>query len=336
MQSYKIIGGNGSPYSQKLRAIMRYRRIPHVWVLRSKELREQLTDVQPMLVPILEYPDGTRRTDSTPLALDLETRHPGDRSIIHDDPALAFLSFLIEDMADEWITKCMFHYRFASAEGRAYGPHWVIDDSRPDLIEEADFQKAAEVFLARQSGRMPMVGCTPENGPAIEATYARVLEIMESFVRRDFYLFGTRPALADFGLFGQLKTLATDPVSMAIMRTSAPHTEHWLRRMEDGSGVEGDWRGLADLSPAVVDLLRLVGEVYLPFLQANADAAEAGEERFSMDIRGNSYAQDVFRYQIKCLRWLQSDFAGLDAERQASIRLLLEETGCLAILEARP
>jgi hypothetical protein len=82
--------------------------------------------------------------------------------------------------------------------------------------------------------------------------------------------------------------------------------------------------------------LRLVGEVYLPFLQANADAAEAGEERFSMDIRGNSYTQDVFRYQIKCLRWLQSDFAGLDAERQASIRLLLEETGCLAILEARP
>jgi len=55
-----------------------------------------------------------------------------------------------------------------------------------------------------------------------------------------------------------------------------------------------------------------------------------------MDIRGNSYTQDVFRYQIKCLRWLQSDFAGLDAERQASIRLLLEETGCLAILEARP
>ena len=101
MQTYRIIGGNGSPYSQKLRAIMRYRRIPHIWVLRSKELRDQLTDVRPMLVPILEYPDGARRTDSTPLALDLETRHPGERSILPKDPALAFLSFLIEDMADE-------------------------------------------------------------------------------------------------------------------------------------------------------------------------------------------------------------------------------------------
>jgi len=117
MTQYRLIGGNASPYSQNLRGIMRYRRIPHIWVLRTQALREQLSDVQPMLVPILEYPDGTRRTDSTPLALDLEERHPEARRIQPDTPALAFLSHLIEDMADEWLTKCMFHYRFAYPEG---------------------------------------------------------------------------------------------------------------------------------------------------------------------------------------------------------------------------
>ena len=125
---YRLIGGNASPYSQKLRAIMRYRRIPHIWVLRTLAIREQLSDVRPMLVPILEYPDETRRTDSTPLVLDLEERHPDGRRIQPDDPALAFLSHLIEDMANERLTKCMFHYRFAYPEGQSYGPHWVIDD----------------------------------------------------------------------------------------------------------------------------------------------------------------------------------------------------------------
>ena len=334
MSTYRLIGGNASPYSQKLRAIMRYRRIPHIWVLRTLAIREQLSDVRPMLVPILEYPDGTRRTDSTPLALDLEERHPEGRRIQPDTPALAFLSHLIEDMADEWLTKCMFHYRFAYAEGQAYGPHWVIDDQRPDLASEVEFEAARAAFLARQSGRMPMVGCTPENAPVIEATYHRVLAILESSVRRDGYLFGSRPSLADFGIYGQLKTLATDPTPMAIMRDEAPHTEHWLRRLDDASGVEGEWRSLDALSPAVTELLQMAGDTYLPFLVANARAGDAGEQSFSLELNGQRYAQDVFRYQIKSLRWLQSHFAGLDAENQAAIRPLLSETRCLQALEA--
>ena len=98
---YRLIGSLGSPYSRKMRAIMRYRRLPHDWVLRTERNRDEFAHLKPALVPVLQYPDSDQmKIDSTPLAYDLEARHAG-RSIMPDDPCNAFLSHMIEDMADQ-------------------------------------------------------------------------------------------------------------------------------------------------------------------------------------------------------------------------------------------
>jgi glutathione S-transferase len=84
---YRLIGSTASPYAIKLRALLRYRRIPFDWVIMSKTLRKATEHLRPNLIPVLQYPDGTYRGETTTLAYDLESRHK-ERSVIPDDKAV--------------------------------------------------------------------------------------------------------------------------------------------------------------------------------------------------------------------------------------------------------
>lgn len=330
---YRLVGALGSPYSMKLRAIMRYRRIPHDWVLRTTRNRSETNDVKPNLVPMLRYPGESKyRVDSTPLAEALEVRHPGQRSIIPDDPGFAFLNFLLEDMADEWLTKAMFHYRWFYRADIDYASHWIADDSFPDA-RGSERDAMAKEFAQRQINRMPLVGCTPENAAVIEDSFHRILACLESRVAVYDFLFGSRPSLADFGIFGQLKPLSTDPTPMAIMRTEAPRTESWVRQMDDASGIDGQWLAVGSALPgATIGLLELTGEYYLPFLRANAAAMEHSDKCFSLNFPTGPYRQSAFGYQVKCLAKLRQRFDELSGEPAERTRAILQHTGCLEAL----
>ncbi len=147
------------------------------------------------------------------------------------------------------------------------------------------------------------------------------------------YLFGSRPSLADFAWFGQLSEMATDPTPMRIMRQLAPFTDHWVRRLDDASGVEGEWypreRALGGMAEA---LLKIAGELYLPFLAANEQAFAKGVERLEINVWGLPYALAPFKYQVKCLQQLREKFAALGPEQCAALRPVLERTGCWAHL----
>lgn len=323
-----MIGVESSPYTVKVRAVLRYRLLPYRWICRFPRMIGETAHVRPAIMPVVQFPDGRYRTDSTPILYDLETAHPGRRSILPDDPGLAFLSHLIEDMADEWLTKCIFHYRFGYEGDSWFAARWVMSDARADR-DVASQEEEARAFRAHQIARMPLVGCTPGNAPLIEASYRRVLNTLEPFVGNDRYLFGSRPALADFGLYAPLKTLATDPTPAALLREIAPYTEHWVRRLDDASGVDGEWANPQAPLPAVArGLLQLAGEIYLPFLDANARAAEAGAASVELRLAGFDYSQPVFRYQTKCLSWLRAEFQSLAPETRERIRPELEDGGC--------
>lgn len=332
---YRLIGSNPSPYSVKMRALMRYRRLPFYWEWRSPKNMEETRDVRPQVIPILQYPDGSFHNDSTFVALGLEARHPGQRSVLPEDPAQRFLCLLIEDMADEWGTKCMFHYRWFYATDQDFCSKWIAGESGMGMPYGAVLERARQ-FGERQIGRMALVGCTPENRPVIEETYLRVLRTLDEGLKHAPFIFGARPTLADFGWFGQLFQLFMDPTPSTQMRLTGPRVYMWVPRMDDTSGVD-ERAPLADpagpLPHSVRGLLKLAGEVYLPFLKANATALQQGLDEVSLPLLGMPYRQVAFRYQAKCYDWLRKEYAQLSGEAKQRADAALGESGCLPYLQ---
>ena len=330
---YRLIGSTASPYAIKLRALLRYRRIAFDWVIMTKALRKQTEQLRPNLIPVLQYPDGTFGGETTTLAYDLEGRHR-ERSVIPEDKAVAFVCDLLEDLADEWAVKPLFLYRWWDPEDQLYvsrwaGEEWSTSEAATGSPEEID------EFRRRQISRMPILGATAENKPLLEESYHRILAAFEPHVGTTSYLFGSRPSLADFAWFGQLSEMATDPTPMRILREKAPFTDHWVRRLDDASGVDGEWypRERA-LRGWVEALLLIAGELYLPFLIANAEAFANGLERLEIKVWDLPYALAPFKYQVKCLQQLRGKFAALDAQDRAALQPILARTGCWELLAA--
>ena len=324
---YELIGLTASPYSMKTRALMRYRRIPFDWICELPQFTGRNVDVSPVLLPVLRHPMGRDMTDSTTIAATLEQEIVNGRNVIPDGDA-GFLCHLIEDLADEWLTKAMFWYRWRDEVSADFATVWLSTEVAAALPAQAA-DTLAQTLRNRQVGRMPLVGATPENGPVVEGAYRTILDAMRPICAQG-YIFGTRPSLADFAIYGQLSQLAADPAPAAIMRDEAPEVLHWLRRIDDASGLTGDWA--VDYFDNLQALLKIAGQEYLPFLVANSAALNAGSDMFEVDLPSGTYRSAPFRWQGKCLTRLRELYA--QANLSIPARDLLARTGCLDILQA--
>lgn len=331
--TYRLLGGPGSPYSLKMRALLRYRRLPHVWIVPSGYLGSEgeLKLAGKGMIPVLQYPDGSYHADSTPLIFELEKRHPGHRSVLPDDPAAAFLSHLIEDMADELLVESMFDMRWGSEFDRTFCATrqlsgWLGVIARPKL------DALVAKFTSRQTSKREAMSTTEEGYQLLASFYIATLTVLESMLERTAYLFGGRPSLADFGLYAQLCQCALDPSASSIMRSRAPRTFQWTQSLDDASGVDGEWATRSTWDPSVREMLALAGRFYLPLLRAHHQAVESRTESFEVKIDDLVWRGQAEGYKHKCLVWLQREWAALAPEDKAKVQPMLQETGCLDYL----
>ncbi|MEM9621598.1 MAG: glutathione S-transferase N-terminal domain-containing protein [Pseudomonadota bacterium] len=334
----KLKGMPGSPYTRKMLAYLRFRHIRYELLIGDRSSELGLPQPKVELLPTFYLPDSHGEiqavVDSTPLIRRFEAEFQG-RAAIPEDPILQFLNYLIEDYADEWLTKAMFHYRWYYAPdikmAGAILPRW-----RQIQASDSDLEKLTNYIAERQISRLYVVGSNDVTAPVIEASYQRFLGIMDNIIRAQRFVLGSRPSSADFGIYAQLTQLAKfDPTPAAICMDQAPRVYAWTDLVDDLSGApvaDDAWMSVDHIQTVLGDLLQEIGRTYLPALLANAEALTNGQKDMQASIDGQPWEQPVFPYQAKCLQWIRQEFEKLAPAAQQPLKELLTSNGCAGLI----
>jgi glutathione S-transferase len=330
----RLIGLEMSPYSLKVRSYLRYKRIPFEWIdrnRRSEALFQKHARVQ--LIPLVLFPDGgDAMQDSTPIIERLEAEYP-EPSIHPDEPAARFVSELLEEFGDEWCNKLMFQYRWGPREDARSAARRIAALMFPGLPWKALRPLMVPFMIRRMVPRMAFAGANPTNAPHLERSWLRTVELLEAHLERRAYLFGGRPAFADFGIWGNLNQAHSDPTCGGHLSRNAPALVRWIERM-DSPVATGAFEPLESLLPSLAPLLaEQVAGRFLPWTLANARALEAGEQETRLEFDGRPYVQKTFKYHAWSLGQLKQKLAGVAAD--PALREVLLKTGCAPYLLQR-
>ncbi len=333
----EFLGVAGSPYTRKMRAVLRYRGLPYRMIGGDQRAMASRPQPKVRLLPTFYLPNESGEsvavTDSTPLIRRFESEYTG-RSVLPSDPVVRFLDYLLEDYGDEWLTKCMFHMRWAHQENIDKAGRILPFYSKTNMTD-AEVAPITEHISKLQISRIYVVGSNETTAPIIEASYHRFLERFDAHLQTQRYLMGGRPGASDFACYGQLTQLALfDPTAVRITVAEAPRVYAWTEVTEDLSGLDvtdDDWTTRDGVPDTLRELLAEAGRVYVPFLLGNARAVASGAEQVECTVDGEKWVQPPFPYQAKCLQWIRDERAALSPADREDADRLLAGTGCEAL-----
>jgi hypothetical protein len=186
----------------------------------------------------------------------------------------------------------------------------------------------ASKVRARMVDRVWFVGSNAVTAPQIEAGFLDMLELLDNHLVTRPYLFGGRPAFGDFGLWGQIYQMWTDPTAGAIIGGGAPHVLDWVHRML-WPKAEGKFEAWSTLQPTLMPILtKQVGAQFMPWTCANEKALSGSQEEFSVTLGDNIWTQKPQKYHARSLGVLRARYAAV--ADKATLDPVLEAAGCAA------
>lgn len=317
-ESLIVHGTDASYYTGKLEAYLRAKGIAYrLEPFGEASMKRCARHTGVLQVPQVECPDGTWLVDSTLIIEHYERLLP-EPEIRPRVAAVAFVSELLEDFADEWLWRPAMHYRWSFPANARLMSAWLAEHP----TERRAPQWVKRLFWRRRQYGTFVAGdgVDASTRAAVEATYLATLAALEAiFAVRPFVL-GERPTEADFGFFASMfRHFACDPAPGRVMRTRAPGVHEWVARMWNLGPGRVARAPLPDHLPDDLGaLLEIVTAEYLPYLEANARAFAAGDARTRYAIRGVTFDEPTKPYRVWCRDRLQRSLAALpDSERAA-------------------
>ncbi|MGM0555060.1 MAG: glutathione S-transferase family protein [Myxococcota bacterium] len=226
---YQLYINTMSPYSSKASALIGYAGLECTESLQNAVNRfatiKRLTGKT--MIPVLRRGEWAIN-DSTRIARYVQERT--ERCLVPEREQLHGLCWLLEDFADEWISKIVLASRWLNREDRreisgAIGQELV--GGLPGLSKLAG--RGASRAIRSQLGPG---GISEDNRAVLERSRARLLQEMESLLEQPPpFLFCEHPTVADFAFYGQWNQFARDSSGAEVLRMY-PNVRDYVERLD--------------------------------------------------------------------------------------------------------
>lgn len=347
---YELYGSEPSYFTGKVRAYLRYKRIPFAEFLNTPQVYREviLPRVGWAVIPVVITPEGDCLQDSTDIIDALEVRFP-EAPVYPATTKQRLASLLLEVYGDEWLKIPAMHYRWNRNYDFAISEFGRM--AAPELTGEA--QREAGLRIAGPfHGALPFLGITPRTEEAVEKSWEALLGELDRHFAAYEFLFGTRPSIGDFGLIGPLYAhLYRDPKSGELMKRIAPHVARWVERMMRPPHPKGgEFLARDEVPETLLPALRRMMREMLPVLVSTAHhfakwveehpAARSGAEeiprvigRHEFTLEGVREERAIFPFDLWMLQRPLDYLAGLEADEKLRAADLLGQAGGETLLD---
>lgn len=239
-----------SLYAGKLRSFLIKQRVPFREVVAAdpRFLGQIIQRVGHMVIPVLETPEGDLLQDTTAIIDHLQTRFTNPE-LTPPGPVQQVVAHLLDAFGSNYLLPLAMHYRWSYRDQQELFLRTEFARAIPHMSHPQRLETAGKV-MQNFAGFLPNLGVTTAVIPAMEASYADLLAVLEIHFQQCPYLLGGRPSLADFGMMAPLYAhLARDPVPGLLMKTTAPSVFRWTERMNNAEIEDSDYPEYPDDYP---------------------------------------------------------------------------------------
>jgi|GEM_PF-668062 len=270
----ELFGWMASPYTAKVRSYLTYKNIPFkdnvpsVFTLNGKIKK----DVGQLIMPVV-YTDQTPLQDSTVILQTFEQQH-SERCINPDNPIQQFYNLILEMFADEWLPLAALHYRWNYPENRAF-IHKEFGKSALPYFPSFIQNYVAKVFGGKMSGYLPILGIKPHMEKPLEKNTLHILDALNTHLATHDFIFGPRPSLADFSLYGPIFAhLDRDPSPKNLV-SQFKHVKKWVDTLNgDFAHIKNssEWPDTNETLDSLKPLLDIWSQCHGPLIRQSIDA----------------------------------------------------------------
>lgn len=270
-------------------------------------------------MPQVEWGANQWLTDTTLIIEYLEKLYTHN-TVTLQDPSMQFMAQLLEDFGDEWLKRSSICHRWSHSEDARLvsgqlASTVLSDVPLPHCLKRwAICKRQRNLFLKRE-------GCTSRTVKRMLEHYEQVLDALEPALGSQPFVFGQRPTLADYGIFGPMfRHFFNDPTPARMLKNRGPAVQEWIARLWNCRLDELGDRPMPTTMPTQLKALWVLLESeFFPYMQANEAAFLAERSHCEFKSGGVNFNVPVNTYRVWRFQRLRQRFHALTPESRSQV-----------------